>query len=315
MDNRELTREGYARVADLVDYLRGIKVDGVTVAISMLIPIIRERAPEIPVSVSSLANIDTLDKARQFERMGVQGLTLYEDHNRNFALLKRFRRHLTCDLRLIATNSCRLSCRNRVSHANANAHASQAGHASNGFLLDWPILECVGARLASPVELLKATWIRPEDLHRYEEIGFEHFKLTERFKTTERLLETVAAYRARRFDGNLLRLTGTYAEASSLPPNFELLHRAGMDQDERCAASGPLFGALGHVIVDNRALDGFIDHFVRNSPDCPNLVCGEECRYCFGWVERAVRLDGEVPGLSRAFGEFFARLAHGPDGA
>ncbi len=181
--------------------------------------------------------------------------------------------------------------------------------------MDWPILGCIGARLASPVELLRATFIRPEDLHRYEELGYDHFKLTERFKTTERLLETVAAYRARRFDGNLMRLLGTYAAASGLPPNFEVLSRSGMDRDGLCEAAQPLFGALGHVVVDNRALDGFLDYFVEHSPDCPNLVCGDECRHCHGYLERAVKLDGAVPGLNQSFADFFARLAKGPGGA
>lgn len=106
MDNRELTKKGYGQLAELIDWLRSVKVDAVTVTMSVLIPILRERAPDLPVAVSSLAIIDTVEKARQFERLGVEELTLYEDLNRNFALLRKLRRSVSCDLRLIATNSC-----------------------------------------------------------------------------------------------------------------------------------------------------------------------------------------------------------------
>jgi collagenase-like PrtC family protease len=57
-----------------------------------------------------------------------------------------------------------------------------------------------------PVELLKSPWIRPEDIPHYEAIGYDRFKITERFKRTPLLLENVRAYENRRYDGNLLDL-------------------------------------------------------------------------------------------------------------
>ena len=42
------------------------------------------------------------------------------------------------------------------------------------------------------------------------------------------------------------------------------------------------------VVIDNRALDGFLEFFFK--VDCYERNC-EECRYCHRWAERAVRLD------------------------
>ena len=58
---------------------------------------------------------------------------------------------------------------------------------------------------------LRANWIRPEDLHLYEELGYHNFKIVERNTPTQILLERVKAYAERRYDGNLLDLVQNYA--------------------------------------------------------------------------------------------------------
>ncbi len=47
----------------------------------------------------------------------------------------------------------------------ALSHASQAGHPSGGFLLDYCFLRCTRMKLADPVNYIRSDWIRPEDLH------------------------------------------------------------------------------------------------------------------------------------------------------
>jgi len=51
----------------------------------------------------------------------------------------------------------------------------------------------------------------PEDLHYYEKLGYETFKIVERNTPTQILLERVKAYSERRYDGNLLDLVQNYA--------------------------------------------------------------------------------------------------------
>jgi len=71
------------------------------------------------------------------------------------------------------------------------------------------------------VELLKSPWIRPEDIRHYEAIGYERFKITERFKRTPLLLENVRVYENRRYDGNLLDLFTLPRKGAFTPIHLE----------------------------------------------------------------------------------------------
>ena len=42
------------------------------------------------------------------------------------------------------------------------------------------MLFCLDYRLREPVNYVRANWIRPEDLHHYESLGFHNFKIVER---------------------------------------------------------------------------------------------------------------------------------------
>ena len=69
-------------------------------------------------------------------------------------------------------------------------------------------------RLEDPSLFIKSAWIRPEDLSRYEALGYTTFKLIERGMPSAELLKRVAAYSARRFDGNLAELLLPYCFSS-----------------------------------------------------------------------------------------------------
>ena len=55
-------------------------------------------------------------------------------------------------------------------------------------------------------EYIKSPWVRPEDIKYYEEIGIEHFKITERGFPTDELVKRVKAYTDRKYNGNLIDL-------------------------------------------------------------------------------------------------------------
>jgi hypothetical protein len=53
---------------------------------------------------------------------------------------------------------------------------------------------CNELRLREPVNYLRANWIRPEDLHLYENLGYENFKIVERNTPTLILLDELPPY-------------------------------------------------------------------------------------------------------------------------
>ena len=99
---------------------------------------------------------------------------------------------------------------------------------------------CSGRLLTEPVELLRSPFIRPEDLHVYDELGMDIIKLADRTESAETLMQTARAYAAERYEGNL----------------FQLIFRRGKKFRAGIAASLPQYRDLAvPVVIDNQALD------------------------------------------------------------
>ena len=278
-ENREFTAEGQRWLAERLGWLAEAGAAGVVATNPYIIEMVKRRYPALRVNLSSLVKLDSVDQARFYEDLGVDAIYLPEYVNRNFKLLRALRKSLSCDLVIILNLGCLVHCPLRDYHANFVSHASAS--LQRGCYLDYSLAKCSQIKAASPVEAIKAPWIRPEDLARYEEIGFSHFKLAGREKGRQWLLRAVAAYCARRYEGNL---------------NDLVIGLDGVDP----------FGDLP-VYLDNSKLDGFIDFFKKK--DC-RLGC-DGCAHCEEWLRRAVSLGGEVQQYKDRIGRLLGRFTSG----
>ncbi|KAF0242084.1 MAG: peptidase [Planctomycetota bacterium] len=306
LDNLEFTRAGQKALRRLLGWAVDIGVDSVTVASPFLLRIVKACYPSLKVRVSVFAGVDHVRKAKMWEEMGADCVMLDSLLvNREFDLLRAIRRSVKCELQLLANNNCLQSCAMSPYHMNTLAHASQSGHHTRGFFIDWCFLQCTAMKLRDPVHFIRSEWIRPEDLHHYEAIGYDSFKIAERGAPTDVLVRRVEAYSKRRFDGNLLDLVQAFGsrevrgEAPGKGFFWRLRHLfrpltvslGRLWNVKRLAEARGLFGGgegPPPVHVDNRLLDGFIDRFL--STGCKEVDC-ESCRYCHRWADRAVRID------------------------
>jgi collagenase-like PrtC family protease len=305
LDNREYTRGGQRRIRRLLDWVSEIGVTAVTVANPFLLRLIKKRYPHLYVRVSVFATVNDPRRARYWEELGADCITLDSlQINREFEVLRRIRESVRCDLELLASNSCVQNCPLQPYHPNLLSHASQKGHVSRRFAVDWCMLWCSYVKLLDPVNYVRADWIRPEDLRHYEAIGYDRIKLTERGAPTSLLALRARAYHERRYDGNLLDLVQPYGfpitagPPVSRGPGWVVRHfvRPGgirLRALPRLYRLAKLRGFLGPVEqppvrVENRRLDGFLNRFL--SQGCRDTVC-EDCRYCHRWAERAVTID------------------------
>jgi len=284
--NREFTAEGQRWLAERLGRLAEIGAEGIVTTNPYTIEMVKRRYPELRVSVSSIINLDSVDKALFYERLGVDAIYLPEYINRNLKLLRALRKRVRCELVIILNLGCLVHCPIRDYHANFVSHSSES--LRRGCYVDYSLAKCNQIRAASPVEVIKAPWIRPEDLAKYEEIGFTHFKLAGREKGRDWLLRAVAAYAGRRYSGNL---------------NDIVLGLEGVDP----------FGELP-VYLDNSRLDGFIDFFARK--DC-RLGC-QGCAHCEEWFERASSLGPNLQQyrghIERVLGKFSSGSFRSPLG-
>ena len=291
-DNLEMTREGNRNLFDHIEWVAKTGADMVTVTLPILLVWIKRHFPDFKVVVSSWARVANVKRAKYWEDLGADGIILAEYATRDFAALRSMRRALLCKLEVIANPSCLYLCYLDTNHINMMSHSAQGGHISGGFVLDHCQVYCQRMKLGRPDELIKARWIRPEDVGDYDEVGVDSLKLLERFRNTETLMQVVQAYEQRRFDGNLVELLTLPRQNAYNPPNLEYLIRPDLVNIDLMLEMADIFGySFSDVMqIDNRALDGFAEHFKTH--DCYHSSC-DECGYCKRWAEKVVRVNEE----------------------
>jgi len=267
LGNREYEHEGQKKILSLLDWLSDCKVDTVTVSIPYLVDIIKRYFPGMAINVSTIAHVDSVSKARFWEAMGVDRITLDFMMNRDFEFLKAVRSAVGCGLEVIVHDLCLYGCPFRYYHYNTMAHASQDVEEVNSLkhqlAASYPLLKCNLIRLTDFSEIIKIRWIRPEDVGYYRDLGVGLFKLVERARPMRELLSYAQAYADGSYGGNLLDIMPI------LP--------AGMTEAGSSNKELPIY-------LDNNKLDGFLEYFKTNN--C-RTQC-HECSYCGRVAEEAI---------------------------
>lgn len=280
LGNREFTAEGQRWLVERLGWIADTGAEGVVLGNPYLVAFAKVRFPALRVAVSTAAAIDSVDKALFFEDRGADLLYLPEYVNRDLRLLREIRRRVGCRLALLANVGCLLQCPIRGYHIGVVSHAGDSHEL--GTFVDYPLMWCTKEKTRDPAQLLKAPWIRPEDLGTYEELGYDEFKLAGREMDATWTLNVARAYAARRWDGDL----------NDLVLGFDHLDP---------------FGRLP-LRIPNRALDGFADYF-RKKHDC-RLGC-RDCTYCDDWAADALRRDGDPEAFARRIARTLERFEAG----
>jgi collagenase-like PrtC family protease len=291
--NVHYTREGYRDIRELLDWLDAIAVDELTIAVPYLIRLVKEHYPRFRVKVSSVSRVNTVTRARQFEDMGVDEIIVDEMLNRDFATLAAIRESVACPLEVIANPCCVWECAQQQEHVNHDGHASQTQSHDRYCYMQYPYVVCTAQKLRDPANLIRARWIRPEDLAAYEAIGIDRFKVVERFKTSEALCLAVDAYAKRSFDGNLLSLLTLPNRGSFVRPNRDYFNKPELVDMNVVATIAQLmdFSFTDVIDIPNKALDGFLEHFKTH--DCRRTSCAA-CGYCQAISRKVAVVDRQA---------------------
>ncbi len=300
LGNLEQTLEGKERLLAFVGRLVDLGVDSVSTANLALTALVRRNYPDLSVRGSVLSWPTNLPRLKYQESIGIDPLILpYSEFNRDLETLSRIRTGLTCGIVLFANISCIYHCHYLAEHACSVGHASQGTLDDQKMhsMIDSYLWQCTRRRLMHPELFLMSRWIRPEDLHVYEALGIEEFKIIDRSRSTAWLLRATKAYAARRYDGNLLDIVSVemLGDPCGFHPNIEEQSRKRLlqlDKRERrltlrmFSLRQRLLGLK--VIIDNAALSDFLEGFRKIR--CAEIFC-EDCRYCHAYAERAVYYD------------------------
>jgi collagenase-like PrtC family protease len=214
--------------------------------------------------------VATPDKARQWEDMGADTICISAiATNRNFKNLEKMKRSVSCELQLIANASCLTDCSHEITHMNMLTNSSRTNDRNKGFCLDYCFLNCSKKRLEDPVNFIKSVWIRPEDIHIYEDLGFSNFKILERSCPTELLIRRVDAY----------VFKPSKVKISTLLATKEYMEQVILHDFDKLTTP---------IYIDNKKLDGFLKEIMKR--DCKNSLCSE-CLYCNSIASKHVVYD------------------------
>jgi collagenase-like PrtC family protease len=141
------------------------------------------------------------------------------------------------------------------------------------------MLECTKDRVRNLAELLRAPWIRPEDIGWYaDRFGIKTFKIQGRQMPEQWVLNAVRSYLDGRFEGNLLDLISpTFPDWSS---RYGKVNGIGEAAVERAHFARP------SVAIDNQRLDDFVAG-LKQRGGCSAARGCDTCHFC----------DDEAPGL------------------
>jgi len=246
---REEEPEWLRRLSGFLEYLAGCGVDKLTVAHPFLLKFVGREFPSFGLTVSLIAGVDSVARAREYERLGVEVINLDPfTINRDFETLRAIRGAVRCKLEVYANIACLDRCPSRHAHYLHSGQASRDSREGGSPDLDQDsfLRRCSRSFLAEPSEFLRSPFIRPEDVHVYRDLGIDIVKLADRTEPAEILARTARAYCEEKYEGNL----------------FELIFRRGKKFRAGVAASHPEARSLEvPIVIDNQALDriGFIE--------------------------------------------------------
>lgn len=291
LNNIHYSRDGYRDIVELLEWIGSTGVDIVTVGFPYMIRLVQEVLPGMKIKTSSVCRINSVYRAKQYEDFGVDEIIIDENINRDFDTLSAIREAVHCELELIANPCCLHDCPHQPEHVAHDGHASQTYSMDNYCYLQFPYYNCTLKKFTSPVEIIKARWIRPEDLWAYEEIGYNKFKVVERFKRTNILLSTVQAYHDRSYCGNLIDILTLTNPDVYLKPNLTYFNKPEHVNVSMIAQVAGLmdFALKDFIYIDNKKLDGFVEFF-RTIGSCRNRDC-TKCGFCQQTFEKVGRFN------------------------
>lgn len=280
MNNMEYDPQYHKEILDYLQWISDIGADSVTVSIPFLMQLIKEQFPKLKIRVSTIAHVNSVNRAMFYEKLGASEITLDVMINRDFRTLEEIQKAVNCKIIVLLTDGCLYQCPFRHYHYNILGHASQTHQQFERNYVDTCILNCSIIKFSDPAEVLKARWVRPEDLSHYEKIGINNFKIAGRRMSTEWITRSVDAFSSRKYDGNLVDIVQGFSMSfgglEKKDPNVKLTETLGEE-------------AKSKLFIDNCKLDGFIDFF--KNQNC--LAMCNECSYCEEWAKKAVVLDEE----------------------
>lgn len=272
-----------------VDHVRSLAQNGikiVTIGNPLLIQAVVDEVPEIEVFASVLMEVDCLTRMKKIASLGVKYICLSKTLLKNFVALETIGQcgEMDVEFVLLANDPCLHHCALTAYHNDTLSHLTSGGATCDAYSR----LHCTRSFATDKRNVISASFIRPEDVRTYANLGYGLFKLCDRKHPTQWVLRALHAYMGEYYDGNLAELMapwnrhgGEYGQPMELTQDE--LERLGSDAYRDYLRFTPF--------IDNRSLDGYLTHWlVEKQRGCRDEDC-DACGYCARVAVKAMRGD------------------------
>ncbi len=270
--NFEFSEKGIRDIDEFLCTLYEIGIKKLTLTSPALMEIALANKYTFDIKASAICEINSVHKAAFYKKLGCERVVVDPDITRDFRQLKYISQVCPDSVEIIINNVCVHNCPYKMFHYNHEAHCTKNNKEQS--INDYYINRCSLQKAENPLNVMKMNWIRPEDLHVYEEYGIRYFKIQGRQNVCQGdLIKCLKAYMDGMYDGDLFALITIFAPYNSF-----------------------------QTFISNKALDGFIDKFVKYPEACSGLC--EKCGYCASYAEQAINAE-EQSYLNRKATEYF----------
>ena len=185
----DIRMKDYTFAQKCVEYIKELHVvyglSSITVSDFLLAKYIKEKFPAIKIECSSVAYIDSVQKAKMWEDIGADMLVIPPDYNKNLPLISTIKKSLHYSkVKLLVNQDCIPSCPMRQFHNTIQSHGNDGA-----MYLD----TCSRYMKEHPWLFYSSTYIPPRYLEYYDEF-VDLYKIVDRKKTTEKLIKAYGCY-------------------------------------------------------------------------------------------------------------------------
>ncbi|MDD4156429.1 MAG: U32 family peptidase [Candidatus Cloacimonetes bacterium] len=237
-----------SKIIENIEFLLKAGIKTFIVANPYLISMIKHICPDSSIVASINMQTSSFFKFDSLLNYGCSSVVFDRTINRNIHFLKSITKY-SDNYSLLVNSICLFDCPLQQYHANENGFRSSL----NDIEIDEELYcnqYCNSTLKAQQYNILKSTWIRPEDISRYEEIGVKNFKIQGRTLESDVLISIIRSYLLRKTSDNRL---------------FHIF--PGLEYD---------FPELNNKLLNTKIDDlNFIDYFFNNK-----LNCSTDCNSC-----------------------------------
>lgn len=207
--DNEYTKKGKNELIKEIDELVNIGIKDFTVVLPSFISIIAEEFPQVDVTLSIIAGVDSISKMRYYCGFkNIKNIYIHEKVYRQPKLLKELINiaHMNDKkVGMIVNSICLADCPFRNFHYNYVSHALKDKEC---IIPEYYGTLCAIEKIKDKRNVLSAPWVRPDDLKFYIDLGIDRFKISGREMIANKadIHRVVKVFNEGSFIGNLIEL-------------------------------------------------------------------------------------------------------------